>query len=162
MKLKLAGTLAGWLIACVPLMAIDFWEAKDFTAWSDKEVRKMLSDSPWSREVVILTPDLSLASRVGGLTGGVVGNGGRAGRAAGGGGVAGDGAGNLGGGSFLASPHRTPLVVRWASAQPVKQALARLASSVSPTDICISARAKATGVAVVTCMVAKTQAHTTM
>ena len=44
---------------------------------------------------------------------------------AGTGGVGGDGAGNLGGGSFLASPQRTPVVVRWVSARPVKQALAR-------------------------------------
>lgn len=126
MKLKLAGILAGWLIACAPLIALDFWDVKDFSTWSDKEVDQMLTDSPWSHEVVILTPNLSLTSRVGGLSGGVVGNGtGRAGRAAAGGGVAGDGAGNLGGGSFLSSPERTRLVVRWTSALPVKQALAR-------------------------------------
>lgn len=124
MKLR-AGIFAGWLIACAPLIAINFWEDKDFTAWSDKEVGKMLTNSPWSHKVVILTPDLTLAGRVGGLTGGVVGNGSRAGRTAGGGGVGGDGAGNLGGGSFLGSPQRTPLVVRWASARPVRQALAR-------------------------------------
>lgn len=84
----------------------------------------MLTDAPWARRFSILTPDFSLARRVGGLTGGVVGNGGR-GRPPGGGGVGGDGAGNLGGGSFLASPDRTPIVVRWVSALPVRQALVR-------------------------------------
>jgi hypothetical protein len=108
-----------------PLAAANFWDVKDFSAWSAKEIAKLLSDSPWAHRLDILTPDLSLASRVGGLTGGVVGNGGRGGRAPGGGGVAGDGAGNLGGGSFLASPHRTPIVVRWSSALPVRRALFR-------------------------------------
>ena len=121
---KAAAIVAGWLLASASLGAVEFWEAKEFTAWSDQEVGRMLTDSPWSRRVVIITPDLSLASRVGGLNGGLLGNSGRFGRS-GGGGVGGDGAGNLGGGSFLASPQRTSLVVRWASARPVKQALAR-------------------------------------
>ncbi len=84
----------------------------------------MLTTSPWARRFSILTPDFSLARRVGGLTGGVVGNGGRGARASGGG-VGGDGAGSLGGGSFMASPDRTPIVVRWNSALPVRQALVR-------------------------------------
>jgi hypothetical protein len=121
---KTTGIVAGWLLAAVSLGAVEFWEIKDFTAWSDQEVSRMLTDSPWSRRVVIINPDLSLASRVGGLSGGLIGNSGRFGRA-GGGGVAGDGAGNMGGGSFLAAPQRISLVVRWASARPVKQALAR-------------------------------------
>ena len=113
------------VISGVPLAGAEFWDVKDFSGWSAKEVAKMLSDSPWAHRLDILTPNLSLASRVGGLTGGVVGNGGRGGRAPGGGGVGGDGAGNLGGGSFLASPHRTPIVVRWSSALPLRRALFR-------------------------------------
>ena len=113
------------VVSIAPLGAANFWDTKDFSAWSAKEVARMLSASPWAHRLDILTPNLSLASRVGGLTGGVVGNGGRGGRAPGGGGVAGDGAGNLGGGSFLASPHRTPIVVRWTSALPVRRALFR-------------------------------------
>ena len=113
------------VVSNVAVVAANFWDTKDFSTWSAKEVAKVLSDSPWAHRLNILTPDLSLASRVGGLTGGVVGNGGRGGRAPGGGGVGGDGAGNLGGGSFLASPHRTPIVVRWTSALPVRQALFR-------------------------------------
>ena len=122
MTARAAAIVAGWLLASASLGAVEFWEAKEFTAWSDQEVSRMLTDSPWSRRVVIFTPDLSLASRVGGLNGGLIGNS-RLARA--GGGVGGDGAGNLGGGTFLAPPERTLVVVRWASARPVKQALAR-------------------------------------
>ena len=42
----LAGTLAAWLIICAAPLAADFWDETDFTAWSDKEVEKMLTDSP--------------------------------------------------------------------------------------------------------------------
>jgi hypothetical protein len=123
MTRKAAAIVVGGLLTTASPGAVEFWEAKKFTEWSDREVSRMLADSPWSRKVVVITPDLSLASRVGGLSGGIIGNSGR-GRG-GGGGVAGDGAGNMGGGTFLAPPLRTALVVRWASAQPIKQALAR-------------------------------------
>ena len=112
------------VLSSAPLAAANFWDTTEFSAWSTSEVAKMLTTSPWARRFSILTPDFSLARRVGGLTGGVVGNGGRGARSSGGG-VAGDGAGNLGGGSFMASPDRTPIVVRWNSALPVRQALVR-------------------------------------
>jgi hypothetical protein len=112
------------VLSSIPLSAANFWDDRHYLAWSPAEVAKMLTASPWARRFSILTPDFSLARRVGGLTGGVVGNGGRGARATGGG-VAGDGVGNLGGGSFIASPDRTPIVVRWVSALPVRQALAR-------------------------------------
>jgi hypothetical protein len=108
------------------LAATKFWEEKTYSTWSETDVKKMLTDSPWARKVGVLTPDLSLASRTGGLSGGAVGSGGRAGGVAGGGGVGGDGAGKIGGGTFVASPSRTELAVRWTSALPVKQALARV------------------------------------
>ena len=44
MKRALATTMVGCLIASAPLFAVDFWEAKDVSTWSDKEVAKMLSD----------------------------------------------------------------------------------------------------------------------
>jgi hypothetical protein len=112
------------VLSSASLAAANFWDDRHFSAWSSSEVARMLTTSPWARRFSILTPDFSLAGRVGGLTGGVVGNGGRGARASGGG-VAGDGAGNLGGGTFLASPDRTPIVVRWISALPVRQALVR-------------------------------------
>jgi hypothetical protein len=71
-------------LSTVPLVAANFWDSKPFSDWSPSEVAKMLTSSPWARRFSILTPDFSLARRVGGLTGGVVGNGGRSGRAPGG------------------------------------------------------------------------------
>lgn len=47
---------AGWLLAALllaaaaPLRGADFWEKKNFTRWSEKEVRRMLTDSPWARD----------------------------------------------------------------------------------------------------------------
>ena len=51
--MRLAGTLGLWIVVGAALAAADFWDEKDFTTWSDKEVEKMLSDSPWSRRVTI-------------------------------------------------------------------------------------------------------------
>jgi hypothetical protein len=115
------------LLAAVRLAASDFWDQKNFTAWSDQEVRRILTDSPWSRAVTIFNAEFSLGKRVGGLSGGVVGRGvgSRGGFGGAGGGVGGDGAGNLGGGSFLDSPERFNVVLRWTSALPVRQAIRR-------------------------------------
>ena len=33
------------------LLAADYWQNKPFTDWSDKEVTKMLTASPWSGQV---------------------------------------------------------------------------------------------------------------
>jgi hypothetical protein len=138
-RIRLAGTVSVWLLACAALAAADFWEEKNFTTWSNKEVDQMLTDSPWSREVSVHIPDVSLANRVGGLSGGIVGTGIRGrGAGRGGGGVGGAGAGNLGGGSFMAPPRRSRLAVRWASALPVKQASVRRRLSdgaAIPTDL---------------------------
>jgi hypothetical protein len=35
------------------LMAADFWQSKPFTEWSDKEVHRILTNSPWVHEVSI-------------------------------------------------------------------------------------------------------------
>jgi hypothetical protein len=31
----------------------DFWEKKDYTKWSEKECRKLLSDSPWAKPYIL-------------------------------------------------------------------------------------------------------------
>jgi hypothetical protein len=123
-------TAAICLTACTTLSAADFWTAKDYREWSDKEVARMLNDSPWSQHATVSVIDMSLAGRVGGLSGGVLGTGGGTGRTRGGGGVGGDGAGNLGGGSFLPSPQQATIAIRWTSALPVKQALVRSGDAV--------------------------------
>jgi len=53
MRRNAASAVGVWLLACatLPAVASDFWEEKDFTTWSDKEVEKMLTDSPWAKQV---------------------------------------------------------------------------------------------------------------
>ena len=103
--------------------AADFWTTKDFLQWSEKEVNKMLSNSPWARTVSITM------GGGGGMRGG--GRGGRGPGAGGGGpGVGGGGTrvpGSYGGG--LGGPGgggmQRNFVVRWLSALPVKEALVK-------------------------------------
>ena len=112
MQRSLVGTLGVWVLACAALMAADFWEEKDFTAWSDKEVEKMLTDSPWSREITIVLSGpraaADRATRAGAAAGGRGGGGGGGGRGGGAGGV-----------------RRAKVTVSWIRALPVKQALVR-------------------------------------
>ena len=105
--------LAALTAATVTLCAADFWETKDYAEWTKKESKKLLTNSPWARQV-------SLSMGGGGGRGG--GGGGRGG---GGGGATGGprGAGGYGGGGM--APPRTLLIVRWVSSLPVKQAMMR-------------------------------------
>lgn len=44
-----AGVVASaWLAATVSLVAANVWEAKPFHTWTDKELQKVLTDSPWA------------------------------------------------------------------------------------------------------------------
>jgi hypothetical protein len=48
-----------WFISALMLpciFAASFWEKKDFTEWNDKQVRRMLTNSPWAREVTVALP----------------------------------------------------------------------------------------------------------
>ena len=130
MNVRLAGSLGVWLVACAALAAADFWQEKDFTAWSTEEVEQMLTASPWSRQVTITL--LGPAGRGGGTRGGGVGGG--AGVDIGGDGgyrqVPDDPDGTNTGGrgredGFATAPERMTLTVSWRSALPVKQALVR-------------------------------------
>ncbi|MBI4876349.1 MAG: hypothetical protein HY822_17065 [Acidobacteria bacterium] len=110
------------------LWAADFWQKAKFTEWSDKDAQKMLKDSPWARPVEV---------RMGGGGGGGGGRGGRGGgdmSAAGPsaedmGGGGGGGGGRRGGGGGGGMPESSPgqiLIVRWHTALPVRQAVARM------------------------------------
>ncbi len=59
MNSRLAGTLGVWVVAGATLVVADFWETKAFTAWSDTEVEKMLSDSSWAKQQRIVLGSLS-------------------------------------------------------------------------------------------------------
>lgn len=121
------------LLAALPALAEDFWKAKPYTEWSEKEIKKLLTNSPWAKDVA--------ASMQGGMGGGGMG-GGRGGRGGRGGGGApstpdasvssmgGGGEASVGGGGTMGgapgSPPQITGKVRFQNAPPVKQAIVRM------------------------------------
>ena len=99
-----------WLAACAVLAAADFWEEEEFTAWSDREVQRMMSNSPWAKRVTVVFPRPPRA---------VVDDSTRGAQAAGRG-----GRGGFGGDPFGGSP-QSRLIVQWRSALPMRQAIVR-------------------------------------
>jgi hypothetical protein len=99
----------------------DFWSAKPYTQWSEKEVDKLLKNSPWAKEITLSS---ALAGMAGGEGGGM-GAGGDVGDTGGGG-----GGGRRGGGGGGSNPEAgrgssiSSFVVRW-YALPVREALAQ-------------------------------------
>jgi hypothetical protein len=84
------------------LAAAEFWESQPFAAWSDKDVQRMLTDSPWSQQVsvVMLAEEENGDLQPGGRAAATTGEGSR----------------------------RAPqlkLNIQWRSAQPMRQASAR-------------------------------------
>ena len=112
MRGKLTGTFGVWLLACAALVAADFWEDKEFTEWSDREVQKMLTDSPWAKRVNIVMGGL-LEEGNSRYTGDGVSFGGGGGRGGG------------GGGDAFAGIRRTQVSVVWINALPVRRAMVR-------------------------------------
>lgn len=92
----------------------DFWEAKPYTEWNDKEVEKILrKNSPWTRTLLENAPTTSVS--IGATdSGGGGGGGGRQGR----------GGGSSGGGGGGASGAPGEVIINW-NALPIRQALAR-------------------------------------
>ncbi|MDA2930016.1 hypothetical protein MYX84_08740 [Acidobacteria bacterium AH-259-O06] len=130
MKKHLVGTLLGLVLGTVFVWGADFWEKKKFTEWSEKEVSRMLTKSPWARTVHVALGrtrgSRDFGADRGGREGrqdGDLGGGGRGGGAGGGGGGFG-GRGGRGGGVGGGLTPTIPLTIRWFSALPVKQAIA--------------------------------------
>jgi hypothetical protein len=91
------------------LLAADFWETKPFTEWTDRDVQRLIQNSPWSKQVAIPMGGQSVAGR-----------GRRAGTARGG---AGDSSS-----SDADGPVTVPAVtvtVRWESAMAIRQAMVK-------------------------------------
>ena len=115
------------------LTAAEFWEKKKFFEWDAREVARMLSTSPWAKDFTVYLGDFG-GERGGGGGGGAGGGGGR-GRRGGGGSAAvpdasvgidgGDTGGGEMGGLAAVGPGGVPLVMRWQSALPVREAIAR-------------------------------------
>ena len=100
------------------LLAADSWRKKPYTAWDDKDIQKILNDSPWAREVNVIISGRGEEARSSSPVAGVGGGSGRGSEGMG-------GRGNTGmGGAGSAAPTFS-LVVRLVSALPVRQAMMR-------------------------------------
>ena len=118
------------LLCALCMWAADFWTTKPFTEWSEKEVAKILSNSPWAEKVTIsrrrrrgADPESPSGGRGGGGGGGGGGRGGGGPQGDSGGadpGIDGGGGGGFGGGG---GPSGIEVTLLWQTAAPVKQAL---------------------------------------
>jgi hypothetical protein len=111
------------VLSALPLRArnSDFWNEKDPSKWSERDIDRLLTKSPWSKEVTVLVP-IDVAPRAGSgpgiprLGGGI-------------GGIQLPGAGDvgLGGGRGRTSAGRAAskltCIVRWESAAPILEAV---------------------------------------
>lgn len=115
MRQRLTCVLGLALLATLAAGAAEFWEKKDYRQWSEKDCRKMLTDSPWARQYMLssvhITPlqveptDPPEGAGPGGLSGGPPDNPGTRER------------------------HENPRIiyqVQFRSALPVRQAMVRL------------------------------------
>jgi hypothetical protein len=111
--------LAGLLIAGLAL-GEDFWIKKEYTQWSNEEVKKVMTSSPWAKDVTVNEPP---GSAGGGQrapqASGIDVEGGGGGRGRGGRGARGDEGGG-GGGEVLLT-----LNMSWRSALPLRKALVK-------------------------------------
>jgi hypothetical protein len=108
MRRHVLGIVGVWVIAGAAVLTADFWMEKPFLEWSDKDVEKMMTGSPWAATVgVALPPPPPRPTDDAG--------GGR-------------GGGRGGGDGFGADPRRVRVTVTWRSALPMKQAVVRSAA----------------------------------
>src|SRR5215831_6719313 len=47
--------LAGLLIAGIAL-GEDFWVKKEYTQWTEEEIKKVMTNSPWAKDVTVSAP----------------------------------------------------------------------------------------------------------
>ena len=100
-----------WLVACAVLAAQGFWEEKELTAWSDRDVERMMSNSPWAKRITVVFPRPPRAAIDDRAPTAGLGRGGRGGRS--------------GGANALGGNPQSRLIVQWRSARPMRQAIVR-------------------------------------
>lgn len=112
----------------ITLWAAEVWQ-KPFTEWSEKDIAKIMTDSPWSHKVDVTFSGGGFGGPGGGgptpnygATDGGGGGGGGGGKGGGKGG--GGGGGDVGGGG-PSGPPSTTLMVRWRTALVLNEALAK-------------------------------------
>jgi len=115
--------LAGLLVASA-VLGEDFWVKKEYMQWTDEEVKKLMTSSPWAKDVTVTAPPSALGGRRAAApsTDGDAENsgGGGGGRGRGRGGGGGGGAAGGGGGEALIT-----LNLSWRSAMPLRKALVK-------------------------------------
>ncbi len=108
-------TALALFLLTLTLGAADFWQSKPYTGWSDKDLQKIMTNSPWARTFTVPPPGAGGGG--GDFTPPPMGEG-RGGRGGGGGG--GPEVPAVGG------PLSLDIVARWQSALPLKQAFVRI------------------------------------
>src|SRR5579864_1575444 len=112
-------------VCAFSLWAADFWTSKPFTDWDQKEVQKIIDNSPWAKQFNIVVSGGGGGSSSGGRRekgGGSMGE-----TDSGGGG----GGGNPGGSRYPSAQSDTggatsiSYLIRWQSALPIKQAMVK-------------------------------------
>lgn len=102
------------------LMAADFWQ-KPYTEWSEKDLNKMMTSSPWAKSVSV---SMSVPGGGGAAAPPPGGGGGFGGGR--GGGLQGGGGSEFGPGAQGSSAPTFDIVARWQTAMPVREAFVRL------------------------------------
>jgi hypothetical protein len=105
------------------LMAADFW-AKPWIEWSDKDVAKTMTNSPWAHSTSISTGGGAIGGGDTGAAPPISERGGGGGRGGGGRGGGGGGEADVPGGGFGGGS--VDIVARWQSAAPIREAFVRL------------------------------------
>ena len=116
----------GAIVLTATLWGAGFWDKKEFTQWSDKEVQRTFENSPWAKKVTVSGADaMAMLRSTGGAGGGRRGGGAPGGGGGGGGGGRGGGGGGGGFGGAGAQNPGMPmlsLLIRFDEAMPVKHA----------------------------------------
>jgi hypothetical protein len=115
MKFKITLAAVG---AAAALCAADAWKNTDFTQWSQDDAKKVLTKSPWAKEVSVSTGQP-----------GAMPSSGRSKRGGGGGDSDGSGMGGrggMGGDEGRSGAPSANLIIRWETAIPVKEALMKM------------------------------------
>jgi hypothetical protein len=133
-KLKFASLPLLMFVAALTLWAADVW-VKPYTDWNDKDIQKIMTDSPWAKKVSVAFDGLGGGGGGGGRGGGRGPQGGSAdpgidGTGGGGGGGGRGGGGRGGGDSDIGAVGgggipEAELTVRWQSALTIQQALVK-------------------------------------
>jgi hypothetical protein len=119
------------LCSAVLLMAAASWQKKDFSQWTEDDAKKVLTDSPWSKQVAVSggtsgmqgeAPSAPMpSSSPAPSSGGSSSQSGSSGQAPSGGGTAAPSGGGMSPSSAPAAPE-TRVLIEWESATPVRLA----------------------------------------